>query len=107
MKFLTLLFNLYLLVLPCLPCGDVDDCANENPTALSFQKEDNSKEKHEDDNCTPFCHCDCCITTYYFQVNNKEKAYIKPFATKKFPLLDDVFTSNTINIIWQPPKFLV
>jgi formate dehydrogenase assembly factor FdhD len=104
MKFITLLFNLYLLVLPCIPCGDVDDCANENSTTLSLQKENNPKEEHKKDDCTPFCHCGCCTTSYYYQINSKEKAFTKAYTIQKFTLLDEVFISNNINIIWQPPK---
>jgi hypothetical protein len=112
MKLLTLLFNIYLLVLPCLPCSAMDKCEDETTTCASVQveddccsSEDDGKHEEKKDSCTPFCHCDCCITSFYYQLNSKEKVFAKNYTTQKFALLDEVFISNKINIIWQPPKF--
>jgi hypothetical protein len=103
-KYFALLFNLYLLVLPCLPCKDSVDCANENKTSYGINKESSPKENHKEDNCTPFCHCNCCSTPCFYFVSGKEKTNTKIYTVKKFILLDEVFTSNNINAIWQPPR---
>jgi hypothetical protein len=90
--------------LPCLPCGDVDNCANENPITISLQKEHNPKEEHKEDNCTPFCHCACCASTIIFQVNIAEKQSVKYFSQKKYSPIIISFSTNNANNIWQPPK---
>jgi hypothetical protein len=104
MKLLVLLFNLYLLVLPCLPCSDVDNCANKTATTLSLQKENNPKEEHKDDNCTPFCHCACCTSPVTFLTHTTEKNILTHFTKKKHSLQHTPSTSNSADAIWQPPK---
>jgi hypothetical protein len=104
MKFLVLLFNLYLLVLPCLPCGDVDDCANEKPTTVSLQKGNNPKEEHKSDNCTPFCHCACCTSPVTFLTHTIEKNIVTYFIKKNYILQSTQYATNSTDAIWQPPK---
>jgi hypothetical protein len=88
---------------------DVDDCANEDKTSIAIHTQDDTqnKENHED-NCTPFCHCACCVAiSFIFQTNLVEKIATIYCTPIKFSTLDINFSSNNINAIWQPPKFAV
>ena len=106
MKIFLLIFNLYLLVLPCLSCADADDCVNEDKTSIGIHTNgDNPTKENHEDNCTPFCHCACCTTSIVFQLNNIERNSKVYYTTVKFSTIDINFISNDINAIWQPPKF--
>ena len=88
---------------------DVEDCANEEKISISVHTQNNTenKENHEE-NCTPFCHCACCVaTSLIFHTNNVQQIAKIYFAPIKFSMLKINFSSSDINIIWQPPKFLV
>jgi hypothetical protein len=104
MRFLILLFNLYLLVLPCLPCGDVDECVKENKKSNLLQKEHNPKDGHTEDTCTPFCHCSCCTSLVTFLAHTTEKHKIKFLIKKNYNLESTQYATNSGSAIWQPPK---
>lgn len=88
---------------------DVDDCANEDKISIFIYTKENSENKqNHNDNCTPFCHCACCVaTSFIFQTNNVEKIATIYFVATKFSTLDINFSSNDINAIWQPPKQII
>ncbi len=107
MKIFVLIFNFYLLILPCLPCADEDDCAKEEKTSiyLHLKKEKENNENHKE-KCTPFCHCVCCNSTVLLHTNLEQKFTILHLPTIKFSTVEIKFKSTNFNIIWQPPKFL-
>jgi hypothetical protein len=92
------------LALPCLPCKDLEEHVSEKKLTAYNQKENLPTKEHKEDNCTPFCHCNCCSTPCYYTNFIKEKAIAKVYIVKKFTLQDEVFTSSNIHNIWQPPK---
>jgi hypothetical protein len=97
MKFLTLIFTLYMLTLSCVPCICEDICAN-NKTEQSH-----SKDK-QDKGCASFCSCSCCHST---PANIKLLLPIKAnpeFSKSKFILADQQYISYQCHNIWQPPK---
>ena len=106
MKFFVLLFNLYLLVLPCLPCGDVDVCAEEYATTISLQAENIPTKEHQKDYCTPFCHCACCASNIIFHANTADKHSTNNFLLKEYNAVIISISTNNANAIWQPPKEL-
>ena len=103
MKFLTLIFALYILTLSCVPCM-CDDIAKSETTQQT--KNTPTKDKNHNDNCTPFCTCTCCCASAYFHIKT-DYFTIKPIvstSTKKFALVDKNYSSYKCHNIWQPPK---
>ena len=68
MRWLVLLFGMYILFLGIVPCADgavCDDLKVENTTQHNEHKDTDHKKQ-----CTPFCSCSCChsnpaITTFH------------------------------------------
>ncbi|MEP6465868.1 MAG: DUF6660 family protein, partial [Parafilimonas sp.] len=101
MKFLTIIFALYVLTLSCVPCM----CDNLTKSNTGQTNNNPTKEKSHDDNCTPFCSCTCCPAPAYFHIKT-DYISIKPIAftsLKQFASVEDYSSYNCHNI-WQPPK---
>lgn len=113
MKFLTILFSIYIMLVSCLPCTD----GNENigcDAIVSVDSNDSdfnshsSHEHHHEDTCPPFCICNCCgaqILTLnkieffefpFFSVLYQEKVI--------FYILN--YSNSLAKTIWQPPQFV-
>ncbi|MET3125450.1 hypothetical protein ABID42_000538 [Arcicella rosea] len=100
---------MYILVLSCLPCGDVNDCnkvSSNNQYSLSKTK----LPKHTEDTetCSPFCTCACCGMNIAFSFHlpaltiEKESSFYteNPIIVYK----NESSISNFYGNIWQPPK---
>lgn len=104
MKWLTLIFALYLLLLSCVPC--MCDDIKTSDTTRDTKTNNPAKKKNNDDNCTPFCTCTCCPAPAFFHIKadyntNKPTAFINPM---HFTLVDKDYSSYNCHNIWQPPK---
>ncbi|HSD09181.1 DUF6660 family protein [Flavobacterium sp.] len=107
MKFLNLLFSIYIVVLSCMPCADASYTIG-NKTATFHNETNTSSDKHHDDLCSPFCVCNCCgqqIMTvfspivYNFPIKFGGIKTLNSFYTS-------VFHSNFYGSIWQPPQIV-
>jgi hypothetical protein len=94
MKWLYAVMAFYVMLLPMLPCSEASSC---DASVIS------STTQHEDEDCTPFCYCNCC----------------SPVAMSALEI-SDYFLSNDIGLIiqfdrplfypggiysfWQPPR---
>ncbi len=109
MKFLTLIFNMYLLVLSCLPCVDRDECAEFGKTETTISSADNQQKKQipSNDLCTPFCSCSHCPASAFYQFIPtfivKPKLVFKD-NTKQLGLYSFSYSNQFSSNIWQPPK---
>ena len=105
-KFLTLLFAFYILLLPCIPCSDKEECINDLETQIT-QSSSHQQHQQENEACTPFCSCACCGQTIVSNFNNK-LTIAKPLVQQKGQThynnisIPDHFFGN----IWQPPKLV-
>ncbi|HLA55950.1 MAG TPA: DUF6660 family protein [Flavobacterium sp.] len=108
MKWLNVIFSIYLVALACLPCADMEtDCQNTATTkSVTADNHDNSSQHN--DLCSPFCICNCCGA----QVLN-----FAPPISFTFTILPDListseiaykplFTSTFTGSIWQPPQLV-
>jgi hypothetical protein len=106
-KFLTILFAFYILILPCIPCEDINICKDNTKSEVTSTTTE-QHESSENEKCNPFCSCACCGQILYpnFQYK-KEAAASKPLGNPKqqFLYINITLSSNFFGNIWQPPKF--
>jgi hypothetical protein len=102
MKYLSLIFSIYILYLVSVPC--VDDplhiCSK-----ISEQTSDQAPISHPDhaDACSPFCVCSCCnvmVTISPVTIINQ------PYFSFQRSLVPEssTFISSFSLTFWQPPK---
>ncbi|MFC4233317.1 DUF6660 family protein [Parasediminibacterium paludis] len=104
MKFLTLIFSIYLLVLSCVPCADKDECNINMDIKTTISSTTKENPKKSDEACTPFCTCSHCSASAYYQPLNSYKIPKRIFPTTKYPVYDVSYNSQVFFSIWQPPK---
>ncbi|MEO8088212.1 MAG: DUF6660 family protein [Bacteroidota bacterium] len=93
----------YMLSLFLLPC--TGNCnSDEHGSSIAFQATQDHHE-HENDNCSPFCLCDCCSTIITVVHSTQLNAFI-PSVEKKFCILTQSFFSEYSDDCWQPPRTL-
>ncbi len=101
-KFFTVIFSVYILVLSLSPCIDDDDCIkhNNNKTEQTHNKQDNKTE-----NCSPFCICSCCahIISVFSEKTEVCKLNLVLF-TKILINRNETFISEPYFSIWHPPQ---
>jgi len=105
MKWLLVIWSVYLLGLSLFPCSDrTNGC--EDDIAITLPAENHNHSEDTDDGCSPFCHCSCCsisLTVYNFGAFTltsplaefKEEGVYRPYSN---------FYSSYQGTIWQPPK---
>ncbi len=99
MKIIVYILALTILGLSVYPCSDGLHCDEEEKTTSHNHSED------ENDNCSPFCVCACCGTSY---IENKVKV-IEP-VTEQMDFLPifhysfHYFFSYHLTI-WHPPTY--
>ena len=108
MKFLSYILSIYLVILSCLPCADVETSNFTHTASKIGAKHDNHSHDQENDACSPFCICNCCgqttlnhqeIYVYSFLIHTVE---INNFNSKYHSSLIPVFSGS----IWQPPQLV-
>ena len=106
-KFLTLLFAFYILLLPCIPCTDKEECTDVSKTQ-SIQSSGHQQHQHENEACTPFCTCACCGQTIVSSFNNNKPSIAKLLAQQKGQThYNNISTpAHFLGNIWQPPKLV-
>jgi len=102
MKFLTLLFSFYILILSCLPCGDRKECNTEEAQKISVTTT-HQEHNHTTEACTPFCTCSCCVASAFYQPLTSFSTSNIVFQSVQFQY-EVVFNSYDLHSIWQPPQ---
>ncbi|MET7001448.1 DUF6660 family protein [Chitinophaga defluvii] len=106
MKWFALTLVFYLSALLLVPCSDaINRCERGTPTS---QRESHNHSQDKNDNCTPFCHCNCCsvsMATYNFNLPELNIP-LPAFSGQKVALRDFHFTSRYVGNIWQPPRIV-
>jgi hypothetical protein len=105
MKFLVLLFSLYMLALPAI-AQQVDVCQDTEVCTADDACEDDGCSEEEADDCGSFCACSCCV--HIVSVNNYSPVCTVVKAEEKNILLSFYHNislpSNYFGNIWQPPR---
>jgi hypothetical protein len=104
-KLLAVIFAFYILLLPCAPCTDADEC-NDRPAA-AMSSVSTGHDDHENEACNPFCSCACCGQIVYTNFQPGKEALPKSFRNLKrqFFYTSISLSSDFFGNIWQPPKF--
>jgi hypothetical protein len=102
-KTILLIFSVYLLLLPGISCAGVDNCGDEEKTAVSKIA---GHDEHEEDDCGSFCTCSCCVHIVSVNFQSLVIAINKPIAESvKHNFYHNIsLPSNYFGNIWQPPK---
>lgn len=96
------MFPIYMLLLACIPCTDVDENAALNQTTITASAQSSNNEDPEI--CSPFCICNCCgqrLLNPQFVTFNVIPGF---FITVKQMITHFFALQNVISQIWQPPK---
>jgi hypothetical protein len=105
-KFLTLFFSVYILLLPGFPCSDVAECFDDSKIEIANKSTNHNNHQHENDGCNPFCSCACCGQVLFpnHQLNNV--VTLKPIENlrQQFFYKNIFISSDFFGNIWQPPK---
>ncbi len=103
MRFVAVIFSIYMLVLTAIPCIDSYYDVN-SPYKTELTQENHASHHHNDsDNCSPFCTCNCCATSVVFHTQMAQLTCFSFTAKQYFPVTS-VFISDPLANIWQPPK---
>jgi len=107
-KLLTLLFALYILLLPCIPCTDQVDCGGIAQTEMQSQPGNAQDHRHENEACNPFCNCACCGQNLDPQVQFCKTIALQSSSIQKQENLYSNISlpSDFFGNIWQPPKLI-
>jgi hypothetical protein len=105
MKYLTIIFSLYMTMLTLMPCQDNEDIAKSSLTVSSLQKSSKGIEHHEQEACPPFCTCACCSVSRHFPIVNEQVVIFSfsrvPYTSYRMPAISE----QPIDI-YQPPKLV-
>ncbi|WP_416233534.1 DUF6660 family protein [Arcicella sp. LKC2W] len=107
MKFFSVIFSFYILILSLLPCNDTEDCKILNNGKENFAQIDHHNHQADTESCSPFCICACCgsIIVFSFQcpiLTIKDTSFFPLNA--RIIIKNDSFASNFHGNIWQPPQ---
>ena len=68
MKWFTLILSTLILSLSAIPCADGQDGHSHELSIIDLVDHDHDTSGNEEDECSPFCVCDCCSTTVVLQL---------------------------------------
>jgi len=99
MRFLALIFSMYILLLTSLPCKEMKekDHAQNAPVSQSSNNHDNCNE------CSPFCTCNCCATPMVCQLDLVD-FQVSTIVRKHETTYPTLFVTQLSGDIWQPPQ---
>jgi hypothetical protein len=103
MKIIHCIFSIYLIVISCLPCADLE----VNKLSNSSQEIASNDDRHSHDSndvCPPFCVCGCCGSQVFVNYAHYNFSNLKIIITKKTPEYQSLLTSTYFGSIWQPPQ---
>lgn len=105
MKWLIMIFTLYISVLAISPCGDAENHCDEKSTTTS--SEEHNHDHDADDSCTPFCCCSCCgtqMTITNYQLSKIQTELVNEHISEKVSIEYVSSHSTYFGEIWQPPQ---
>ncbi len=108
MRYLYVLFSIYMIFLSTMPCADVEVGSSAHSySEHKTEKDQNTHDKHND-LCSPFCSCNCCgsqVLTYSQPMFFKVQSVAERIETQ-LPVYNSVLASNFFGSIWQPPQLV-
>jgi hypothetical protein len=105
-KIFSYILSIYLVVLSCLPCADVEASNFTHNLSKIETNSDNHSHDQENDACSPFCICNCCgqsVLSYVPTVVFNFQTSIEEIETLNSIYKSNLY-SNFFGSIWQPPQ---
>ncbi|RKR83664.1 hypothetical protein BDD43_3878 [Mucilaginibacter gracilis] len=102
MKYVAILFSIYITLLALMPCQDKEDeVAFSFDTTISQTKTCGGHSQKEI--CPPFCTCNCCSTARYIASMPLTALFTKAVVVN-YPAYPTPVVKQQILDIWQPPQ---
>ena len=105
MKYLAILFGIYISLLTLIPCGDNVDVPNHSNKIATFTKNIAADSHSGEDFCPPFCSCTCCSVQRDFITSVEHTILIE-----HIPVLHGQYRMpNLLDLaleIYQPPQIV-
>lgn len=99
------IFSLYLIMLSCLPCADMEVNDPIHSSKEISSNDENHSHNKDNDTCSPFCICNCCGGQGFTCItNNYNLISVRTLIDKKNPEYKSILSSNFFGSIWQPPQ---
>ncbi|HEX5152847.1 MAG TPA: DUF6660 family protein [Parafilimonas sp.] len=105
MKIFAFIMAFLVLALSIMPCADIGMSANEGNAKTQIKESNQQKENPQQDDCSPFCQCNCCAgfsVNHFIASIQAVTIYSEPSRTAHLPC-------ELIEIslpIWQPPQLV-
>ncbi len=102
MKLFASIMALVVLALSVMPCADM--AATGSKANISYSQNHSGPDQDAPDDCSPFCTCSCCSTSFNLSINNAPATAVPSFGSK---VKMSYNSSKPIEIslpIWQPPQ---
>lgn len=112
MKWLTVIWAIFVLALNLVPCSDAYNSCNVTVSSGHTAQKDEQATAHahdtdHDDTCSPFCTCACCgmsFTDLCIKIPTTTPDRNNTYFQKKFVVRNIAFQSSFFGNIWQPPR---
>jgi hypothetical protein len=101
MKFFAFILSFYILGLAALPCIDLPE--DRYARIAEITQNSNSNHVNDNDNCSPFCICQCCASPVVIEDFIIEFTNFS-YAQKNLSDYSPTYVSSLFTAIWQPPK---
>lgn len=104
MNILRYIFPLYLILISCLPCADLEASSASYSSKEIATSRDNHSHDKDCDICSPFCACSCCGSPVFVFNSHYDFSSFKKTINTKVPEYQSELSCNYIGSIWQPPQ---
>ncbi|MFW0717892.1 hypothetical protein [Pedobacter sp. N23S346] len=105
MKYLMIIFSLYMTFLTLAPCQDKEDLVSIDGHSQSFTSETSSAAHSDEDNCPPFCTCACCSVSRDIIASIEEVIIIDSISIPYHQYQMPAIAEQSIEI-YQPPQIV-
>ncbi|MFA6275636.1 MAG: DUF6660 family protein [Pedobacter sp.] len=103
MKYLAIIFSLYMALLTLMPCQDKEDFSGANTNVSTIGKQAKGVEHTGLETCPPFCTCSCCSVSRDFIPSKTFGVVVyqvqPQYAEYRMPVI-----AEQILEIYQPPQ---
>lgn len=105
MKYVSILFSLYLIALTLMPCSDVPKLKAIELVSCSSQNNYSNSDHCTEEGCAPFCSCSCCAVGKYVDLQARIKLG-SPIIQVTYVIRSNTAIKQQPVDVWQPPKLI-
>ena len=102
MRYLTIIWAMFILLLACIPCTDSGTTAAQDTVTAATH--DHEEPSHADDLCSPLCECKCCGGIVLVTVTQAvAEPHLSPRGLDIISYLSSDISAPSFPY-WHPPK---